>query len=205
MKNTSPDVDAYIEDAAPFAQPILKKVRRVMHKACPTIEETIKWRTPCFEQQGIVAGLSAFKQHVRFAFWKGTLLKDPKGLLDPMGTCGVGAIVWKDVKEMPADAILIRYVKEAVKLNEAGVTFDKSERTKKRAKKLAVPDHLMQALKKNKKALATFDGFSPSHRKEYVEWVTEAKREATREKRLATAIEWMAEGKPRNWKYMKKW
>ena len=114
-----------------------------------------------------------------------------------------GAIVWRDVKEMPADGVLVRYIKEAVALNEKGVKAPKKKKTP--AKKLAVPDYLMSALKKNKKALATFEGFSPTHRKEYVEWVTEAKREATRDKRLTTAVEWMAEGKPRNWKYMKEW
>jgi uncharacterized protein YdeI (YjbR/CyaY-like superfamily) len=64
-----------------------------------------------------------------------------------------------------------------------------------------VPQDLKSALARNAKARAAFEGFSPSHRREYVEWIEDAKRDDTRRKRLATAIEWMGEGKPRNWKY----
>ncbi len=204
MKNTIPEVDAYIEKAAKFAQPILKKIRRLFHKAFPKIDEAMKWSTPAFMHKGIVAGMAAFKQHVRFAFWKGKQMKDPKKIFEGIGDTEMGALVLRDVSELPPDDVLMLYIKEAVELNEQGV---KSTKVKKKAvkKELAVPDDLAAALKKNKKAQATFDGFSPSHKREYIEWITEAKQEATRKKRLATAIEWLSEGKPRNWKYMKKW
>ena len=106
-----------------------------------------------------------------------------------------------DVSELPPDAVLVEYVRAAVALNERGVKVEKPKKEKK--PEVEVPDYFLAALKKNKKALATFEGFSPSHRREYVEWITEAKQEATRQKRLARAVEWMAEGKSRHWKYQR--
>ena len=200
MKNVSPQVDLYITEADEFAQPILKKLRNLFHKACPEIEETIKWRNPCFEYKGIVAGVAAFKKHVTFHFWKGKLMRDPKGIFCDAGDTCMTGLKLTDVSELPADKILVAYIKEAVALNRDEVKAPH----KKKKKKLAAPDYFMAALKKNKKALAAFEDFSAGYQREYVEWVTEAKQEATRQKRLATAVEWMAEGKSRNWKYMKK-
>jgi uncharacterized protein YdeI (YjbR/CyaY-like superfamily) len=200
MKKASAAVDAYIAKAAPFARPILKKLRQLFHRACPEIEERIKWGAPSFEYKGMVGGFAAFKQHVSFGFWKGTLLKDPHGIFDGTTDSAMGGIKLTDVSRLPADDILIEYIREAVALNEQGVKVPKA---KTKRKPLEVPDYFLAALQKNKKALAAFESFSPSHQREYVEWITEAKQEATREKRLATALEWLAQGKRRNWKYEK--
>lgn len=200
MPTTSPKVDAYIENAADFARPILTKIRNLFHKACPQIEETIKWGKPAFEHKGIVGGMVAFKHYVTFGLWKAELLDDPEGIFrnDHASTMNVSKIT--KVSEMPPDKVLVAYIGQAVELNERGVKLDRQKKAKPPVK---VPDDLMVALKKSKKALATFEGFSPSHRREYVEWITEAKRDETRQKRIATAVEWMSEGKPQNWRYMK--
>ena len=205
MKNTSPKVDAYIEKSGDFAKPILTKLRKLVHKGCPGIEETIKWGAPHFEHDGILAGMAAFKKHVAFIFWKGKMLSDPLGLFEGVGTTSLAAIKATEVSELPPDKVLLQYIKEAVKLNQADGKPREPKSRKKATKKLKVPDYLTAALKKHKKARATFEGFSQSNRNDYVEWVVEAKQEATRVKRLATAMEWMAKGKPRNWKYMKNW
>ena len=205
MKNTSPEVDAYIEKSGHFAKPILARLRKLVHKGCPGVEETIKWGAPHFERNGILAGMAAFKKHVGFSFWKGKMLSDPLGLFEGIGNTGMAAIKATDVSEIPPDKVMLQYIKEAVKLNQADPNPRERKSRKKAAKKLKVPDYLTAALKKNRKARTTFEGFSQSNRNDYVEWVVEAKQEATRAKRLATAIEWIAEGKPRNWKYMKNW
>ena len=199
MSKRSPEVDAYIAKAAPFARPILERIREAFHAASPKIEETIKWGVPHFDYKGIVGSMAAFKQHVGWGFWKAKLMKDPAGILK--GT-GMGGARTENVSQLPSKKVLIEYVREAVQLNEEGTKLDRTPSTRS-AKPIEVPDDLAAALKKNKKAKTTFDGFPPSHRREYIEWITEAKQEATRAKRLAQAIEWMAEGKPRNWKYMK--
>ena len=198
MKNTIPAVDAYIAKSADFAKPILRKIRELFHKGCPEVEEVIKWGVPHFEYRGMLGSMAAFKQHAAFGFWKSGLLKDKRKLFDGTNTAMGGRRV-TDVSELPADKILLEYIREAVALNEQGV---KAPSRRKPKKELTIPYYFMDALKKNKKALATFEAFSPSHKREYVEWVTEAKREETRAQRLATAIVWMAEGKPHNWKYM---
>jgi uncharacterized protein YdeI (YjbR/CyaY-like superfamily) len=202
MAKTNPAVDAYIAKAAPFARPILEKFRALFHKACPDIEETMKWSFPHFEYRGVVGSMVAFKQHAAFGFWKASLMKDPHGLLSEVGDTPMGRANLKDVSDLPPDAVLLAYIREAVALNEQGVKVEKPKKEKK--PEIKVPDYFLAALKKNKKALATFEGFSPSHRRDYVEWIVDAKQEATRQKRLAQAIEWIAEGKARNWKYERK-
>jgi uncharacterized protein YdeI (YjbR/CyaY-like superfamily) len=197
----NPAVDAYIRKAAPFARPILEKVRALFHQACPDIEETLKWGFPHFEYRGIVGNMAAFKQHATFRLWKASLLPDPHGLLAGGAESSTGRAKFTAVSELPPDAVLVEYIRAAVALNEQGVKVEKPKRKPKPEAK--VPADLLAALKKNKKALATFEGFSPSHRREYVEWITEAKQEATRQKRVAQAIEWMAEGKSRHWKYQR--
>ena len=204
MKNTSSEVDAYIAKSADFAQPILTKLRRLFHQACPEIEETMKWSSPFFEYRGIIGNMTAFKQHVSWGFWKAGLMQDPEGILEKAGNTQMAVLKATKVEDLPADKVLIAYIKEAVDLNERGVTVPRrTVRTPRRP--LQIPDDFIVAVRQNKKAQATFEGFSYSNRKEYVEWVTGAKREATREERLTTAVEWMAEGKPRNWKYMKEY
>jgi uncharacterized protein YdeI (YjbR/CyaY-like superfamily) len=196
MANKDPRVDAYIAKAADFAKPILLRVRKLVHGACPEVKETIKWGAPFFEHKGILVCTPAFKQHCALIFWKGKLLfkefpaKDnPRKKFRRLTSNA----------DLPGDKILTGYIKQAVKLNEAGVKTPR--RPPKPKGKLVVPDYFLAALKRNKKALTTFENFSPSCRREYVEWLTEARREETRTRRIQTAIEWLAAGKSRNWKY----
>ncbi|HVI44755.1 MAG TPA: YdeI/OmpD-associated family protein [Chitinophaga sp.] len=204
MSNYDPRIDAYIEKSADFAVPILLHMRELVHKACPDITETIKWGMPYFDYNGsILCGMAAFKQHCVFLFWKAALMPDPAEILirekdQAMGQ--LGRI--EKLKDLPADKIMLQYIREAASLNEAGLVVPRKKPATKQ--ELDIPDYFTSALKKNKKALATFDAFSYSNKKEYVTWVTEAKTEKTREERLATSIEWMAEGKIRNWKYLPK-
>lgn len=204
MTKRIPEVDEYIAAAPDFARPILKKLRTLFHKGSPRMTESIKWKAPFFECEGIVGSMSAFKQHVSYSFWKAQEMKDPLGILKGVGNTqmAMSKVVSKD--ELPADEVFIDYVREAVRVNEEAARAPKKSGAKRNAaKELPVPDDLIAALKKNKAARASFEGFSPSQRNEYAEWVAEAKRADTRARRIATAIEWLAEGKPRNWKYMK--
>ncbi len=191
-------VDAYIDKSAEFAKPILNHLRAVVHEACPEVEEAMKWSFPNFMYKGMFCSMAAFKEHCAFGFWKSSLIVDKKGenLERAMGQFGR---ITK-LGDLPPKKVLVEYIKLAKKLNDDGVKSP--TRIQKPRRELVVPDDLAKALKGNKAAQATFDKFSPSNKREYVDWITEAKTEATRNKRLDTAIEWMAEGKPRNWKYM---
>ena len=197
-------VDAYIATSADFAQPILTHLRELVHAAVPDVEETMKWSFPHFDYHGILCSMAAFKQHCSFGFWKASIMFDPHkifGRLNETAMGNFGRIT--NLKDLPSDKILISYIKEAAKLNKDGVKLSTKPKTTEK-KSLKVPGYFMAALKKNKKARSTFESFSYSNKKDYVEWITEAKGEETRTKRLATAIEWMSEGKVRNWKYIKK-
>lgn len=196
-------IDDYIERSAEFAKPILSHLRALIHQADPRIEETIKWGFPNFEYKGIVCSMASFKHHCAFSFWKAAVLKDPHKILTAVGETAMGHFgKIQSLADLPSDEILIQYLKEAVQLNESDVKVP--SRAKPIAlKDLEIPEYLVDALNQNKRAKATFENFSYSNKKEYVEWLTDAKTEATREKRLQTAIEWMAEGKIRNWKYVK--
>ena len=187
-------IDAYIAKSAPFARPILVHLRAVVHAACPDVEETVKWSMPAFDYKGALCSMAAFKQHATFGFWKGSLIKQDSGSTAAMGQFGRITAV----SDLPSKSEMKRYIREAMKLNDSGV---KAPRVTRSRPEIPVPDDVATALIRNKKAKAVFDAFSPSHRREYLEWITEAKTEATRKKRLATAIEWMSEGKSRNWKY----
>jgi len=191
-------VDAYIAKSAEFARPILRELRDTVHEGCPDVEETIKWGFPHFDYKGMLCSMAAFKQHCAFGFWKSKLVLGGGNdkSRDAMGQFGR----LTSVKDLPARRVLIGYIKKAKELNDAGI---KAARPKPRAEKkeLVVPEYFTAALKKSKKALATFDAFPYSHKKEYVQWVTEAKTDETRQRRLATSVEWLAEGKSRNWKY----
>lgn len=203
MAKTDKRVELYISKAATFAQPILWHITELVHKACPDVEETFKWSFPCFiYKENILCSMAAFKQHASFGFWLESKMKDPDKVLsrgkkrEGMGHLGK----LTSLKDFPSDKIMIAYIKEAMRLIDKGEKLTKKAPATKKA--LKIPSYFTAAVKKNKKALNTFEGFSPSHKKEYVMWVTEAKTEETRNKRLKTAIEWMAEGKIRNWKYV---
>jgi len=197
MPNKDPRVDAYIEKAADFAKPILNHVRKLVHKASPEISETVKWSMPAFEYKGLVCGIAAFKNHCAVGFWKEKLLEQSAFPKTKTAMGSLGKITSK--KDLPPDDVIIKLVQQAVELNENGIKVPKKAAAPK--KELVIPDYLTAALKKNRAAQKTFESFPYSCKKEYVEWITEAKTEPTREKRLATTIEWLAEGKRRNWKY----
>lgn len=198
MPSTDPRIDAYIENAAPFAQPILQHLRRVIHAACPDVNETIKWSMPHFEYRGNLCGMAAFKAHATFGFWLDEqVLGEATGKeAEAMGQFGR----LTSVADLPSEAVLRKLIEKAKGLNEAGVkrVVVRSKKPKPEAK---TPADLATALKKNAKARKTWENFSPSHRREYVEWLLEAKRPETRERRLATTLEQLSEGKARHWKY----
>lgn len=201
MGKNDPRIDAYIAKSAEFAQPILTHIRKLVHTACPDVEETWKWSFPHFMHRGILCSMASFKNHCAFGFWKGALVfgKDSRRENRQDEAMGqFGRIT--SISDLPSDDVLLGYIRKAVRLNDAGIQRPATAK-RKRTKALAVPDDFVAALKKNKRAWATFENLSYSHRKEYVEWITEAKREETRKRRMRTAIEWMTEGKPRNWKY----
>ncbi|MDP4147925.1 MAG: YdeI/OmpD-associated family protein [Bacteroidota bacterium] len=198
-------IDAYINKSAEFARPILTHIRKLVHKACPGVEETIKWGFPHFDYKGAMCcSMAGFKEHCSFGFWKASLLKDKERILSTGERDGMGHIgKITSLKDLPPDKVMLAYIKEAAILNEEGVKLPPREKKPPR-QELPMPPALGAALKKNKKAQAAFDGFPPSHRREYIEWITEAKTEETRQKRIDQAIEWVAEGKSRNWKYQRK-
>jgi hypothetical protein len=196
MGRQDPRVDVYIEKSQPFAKPILRYIRTAVHAGCPEVEETLKWSAPHFDYKGVMCGMAAFKEHVRFGFWKSQLL-DPGSTWGGEGLAQFGNV--KSIDDLPPRKELVSLVKRAAKLNDEGVKTPRMKSAPKPAPK--VPLDFAAALKKNRKAQAAFDAFSPSHKREYVEWITEAKQAATRERRIATALEWISEGKSRNWKY----
>ena len=187
-------VDAYIKKAQPFARPILTHLRKLVHKACPDVEETIKWRMPFFDYKGPLCMMAAFKGHAVFGFWKGKLLF---GKEDPGAMGHFGRIT--SLKDLPGDKRLIGYIKKAAELNERGL---QKKRPARGSQKVSVPADLKVALGKNAKAKKTFENFSYSHKKEYVDWIADAKREETRKARLKKTIQWLAVGKSQNWRYM---
>lgn len=203
MPSIDKRIDAYIAKSADFSKPILTHLRQLLHKNCPDVSETIKWGMPFFEYNGsLLCNMAAFKAHVSFGFWNAGQMKEADNKLQVKDRGAMGNFDRiTSIKDLPSDKAMAGYIKEAVTLIEKGV---KKAASKKASKpELPVPPELAAALKKNKKAQAAFEGFSPSHRREYIEWITEAKTDATREKRLATTVEWLTEGKSRMWKYQK--
>jgi uncharacterized protein YdeI (YjbR/CyaY-like superfamily) len=199
----NPRVDAYIAKAQPFAQPILSHLRELAHKACPDVEETIKWSMPFFQLNGVILGnMAAFKQHCSVGFWgpemAAVLREDGVMSVDGMGV--LGKIT--SLKDLPSDKKLLGYFRQAAALIATGERTKSIVRPKKAAKAAPeIPAELTAALKKNKAAAKVFAEFSPSCKRDYAEWISEAKRAETKEKRLAQAVEWIAEGKTRHWKY----
>jgi len=205
-QHSNPRVDAYIEKAPPFAQPILYHLRKLMHKGCPDVEEAIKWSHPFFLYRGTILGnMASFKQHCSFGFWGeeiGAILRDAKVVQDG-GMGSLGKIT--SIKDLPSEKEMLGWIRQSCALIDSGehtsimAARNKVVKVPKPAPK-ASPE-FVSALKKNKKASAAFEAFSASCKREYVEWIAEAKREETRDKRIAQAVEWIAEGKQRNWKY----
>jgi uncharacterized protein YdeI (YjbR/CyaY-like superfamily) len=198
-------IDAYIARSQPFARPILNHLRSLVHTACPSVEETMKWSFPHFDYKGeMMCSMAAFKQHCAFGFWKASLLKDKSLIANAKEEKAMGHLGRiTSPGDLPPDKTLIASLKEAMRLNDAGIKVKKPPIEKKN-KKLVMPPQLIAALKRNAAAKKVFEEFSYSNKKEYVEWIAGAKTDETRMRRIDTAIEWLSEGKPRNWKYLRK-
>jgi len=198
MPTTDPRVDAYIAKAADFAQPVLEHLRALVHAACPDVEETIKWGFPHFMYKGMMCSMASFKAHCALNFWKAELLMADEANREAMGQFGRIA----SIKDLPSKKALTAYIRQAMKLNDDGVAAP--ARAKPAAPRaLEIPDELSAALKKSPVAGQHFAAFSPSKQRDYAEWIADAKTEATRTRRLEQAVEWISEGKARNWKYEK--
>lgn len=201
MKQFDERVDSYIEKSAPFAQEILTHLRTLIHQASPLINETMKWSFPHFVYKDNICSMASFKEHCTFGFWKASLMEDPYQLFgdraNAMGTFGR----LESVKDLPSDKILLEYILAALRLDETGAKVKKP--TKAPKAEIPMPAYFEVELTQNPKAKLHFDQFSPSHKREYLEWITTAKTEATQLKRMATTIEWLNEGKSLNWKYQK--
>ena len=196
-------VDNYIKKSADFAIPILLHLRELVQKGCPDVEETMKWSFPHFEYKGILCSMASFKQHCSFGFWKASLMKDADKF-EAVGETGMGHLgKITSLKELLSDKTLLAYIKEAMRLNEEEIKLPAKPKSTEK-KELIIPADMQKALSRNKKAKSVFDSFNYSNKKEYIEWIVDAKSGDTRNKRLETAIEWIAEGKVRHWKYVKK-
>jgi len=199
MPTTDPFVDAYIEKSKDFAKPILKHIRALVHDACPDVVETKKWSFPHFDYKGeMMCSMAGFKEHCAFNFWKQSLLDQTAFPAEKTAMGSFGRI--KSLDDLPDAKTMKKLIGDAMKLNDDGIKVAKPKPTGEK-NELVVPDVLLEALATNDAAADTFNNFPYSKKKDYVEWITEAKTDATREKRLATTIEWLAEGKSRHWKY----
>ncbi|CAN5427180.1 hypothetical protein BH23BAC1_BH23BAC1_35580 [soil metagenome] len=202
MKARNEQVDGYINRSADFAKPILNHIRELIHSAWPKVTETIKWGFPHFEYKGLMCSMASFKNHCAFTFTKAILMTDPNQLFSNIGKTAMGHFGQiKSLKDLPPDDILKNYIREAAKLNEEGAKLPPKSKSAER--ELNIPDYFLEALNQNHKAKETFGNFSYTNKKEYIDWVVGAKSEETRNKRISTALEWMAEGKIKNWKYVK--
>jgi uncharacterized protein YdeI (YjbR/CyaY-like superfamily) len=203
MKNQ--EFDHYIEQSAEFAQPILTKLRQLIHSSSPEIEEQMKWSFPNFiYKKSILCSLAAHKHHCTFGFWLGSIMDDPAGILQRIGQTGMGQFgKIKTLSDLPSDDLIILYLHNAMELIDKGVKLTK-ETTIADKKPLEIPEILKEALNQNSKAQATFEMFSYSNKKEYIEWINGAKTDATKIARTNSTIELLVEGKTKNWKYERK-
>ncbi len=203
MSTLDKRVDSYIEAAADFARPVLHHLRELMHRYCPLVTETIKWSFPHFAYRGkILFSMAAFRAHCSCGFWLEQLMQDPYDLLNKVSRSGMGSFgKITSISDLPEPGKMAFYIKEAMRLVDAGVT--RPAASVKTPEEQNMPEDVMAALRKNKRALEQFQQFAPSHRREYLQWINEAKRATTRSQRIATMLEWLADGKSRNWKYEK--
>lgn len=200
MERTDPRIDAYIERAAPFARPILQRVREVVHRACPEARETMKWGFPHFDYKGILVSTAAFKEHCTLAFWNAKEVVGPDAKEGAMGQFGrIGS-----VKDLPSAKVLEGYVKKAMALKDRAAEAPRPRKPARPRPAPEVPSDLAAALDADGTAAARFAALAPSHRREYIEWIEEAKRSTTRARRIEQTVAWVAEGKSRNWKYMER-
>jgi uncharacterized protein YdeI (YjbR/CyaY-like superfamily) len=201
MASKDPRVDAYIAKSADFAKPILTHIRELIHQGCPDVEETMKWSMPFFMYKGMFCHMAAFKAHCSLGFWKSKLVVGKESSASNQDNDGMGQFGRiSSLADLPGDKKMLAYIKEAKRLNDEGIQKPSKPRPKG-PRELTIPAELTAALKKNRKASATFEAFSYSHKKEYVDWIAEAKREETKSQRVATTMAWLIEGKSRHWKY----
>ncbi len=198
MPTKDPRIDAYIAESRDFAQPILKYLREVVHEGCPDCDETLKWRAPAYTRKGIIAITAAFKEHCAMVLWRGSLIT---GEARPGAMGNLGRIT--SLKDLPPKKVLLGYLKKAVELDEKGVKSATSWKEKPK-KAVVFPAELKKALAKNSTALAKWKDFSPSHRREYCDWISGAKQDETKARRLKAALTQISKGQPQNWKYMKR-
>jgi uncharacterized protein YdeI (YjbR/CyaY-like superfamily) len=198
-----PAIDEYINKSEEFARPILLHLRKIIHLACPDVEETIQWSFPNFEYKGqILCSMASFKKHCSFGFWLGAEMEDPENILNKVGNTNMGnfgKII--NHNSLPDDNIIIKYIHEAMKLSESG-TKKKTSKIKDK-KSLEIPVYIIEFIEKYPKAKVVFNNFSNSCKKEYVQWIEEAKQVSTKLKRLEKAVSMMEEGKEFNWQYKK--
>jgi uncharacterized protein YdeI (YjbR/CyaY-like superfamily) len=183
--------------AQPFAKPILKRLRTIIHKACPQVTEDIKWGKPFYlYQDRVLCATMGFKKHCALVFWKSALIKKKNGkkAIEDLKLLRRISLL----EELPSERDLVAYFQLAMHFNEPTTKLPPRE---KRSAPMKVPGELTSALRANPKALKTFNSFTPSKKKDYIYWIIGAKTEETRERRLETAIDWMNAGKSRNWKY----
>jgi len=194
-------VDAYIAKSPDYAKPILIHIREFVHRVAPEVNEMIKWGFPFFDYKGPVCHMAAFKKHCAFGFWKVRLLNDPEGYLkldtEEASAGSVGPIL--GITDLPPENVLAEFIHQAIAINEQGVKVEKKPAAPKA--ELSIPPDFENLLKSNTTAYFHFDKFSPSKKREYLEWFADAKSEATRQKRIEQALEWISEGKSRHWKY----
>src|SRR5271170_4224894 len=204
--NFNPKVDAYLARVRPFALPIMEYLRELIHKGCPGVEETIKWSRPFFEYRGaILCNISAFNEHCSFGFWGqeiGAVLREA-GVVQEGGMGSIGRIT--SIKDLPSSKQMLSLIRQAAAFVDRGEYTSPIAARRKVVKApkppIKMPAEFAKALKRNKKAAAVFAAFSPSCKREYLEWIADAKRPETRDKRSVTATAWIAQGKQRNWKY----
>jgi uncharacterized protein YdeI (YjbR/CyaY-like superfamily) len=191
-----PRIDAYIARKAPFARPILEHVRNRVHANVPNAEETLKWSAPAFTLGGkILLVMAAFKAHAALNFWRWQELRGYEAEANGMGQFGKLA----SLDDLPPDAELDALILKAVELAAAAPAPRKNKHPPKHPSELH-PEFAV-ALAAAPAANATLDGFPPGARRDYLDWIADAKQPATRAKRIAIAVEWLNEGKRRNWKY----
>ncbi len=197
--------DDYILQAEPFARPLLEYFRACIQMACPEAEEAFKWGMPMFVyKNSILCHMAAFKKHASFSFWLAAKMKDPDTVFIGEANSGMGQFgKVTSMEQLPSEEVLMKYIKEAMELTEAGEKL--SHAPKKEPKRLKMPDAMVDALNQNTIAKSTFDHFSQSNKNDYIEWIAGSKTEATRTRRIIQMMDWLEEGKPRNWKYMKKY
>jgi hypothetical protein len=186
-------INQYMAELPEWQRRMLVRLRQLIHEAAPEVEEAWRWDKPHFDNAGIMVGLCAFKEHVAVWFHKGALLKDTKKLFEATARTeekGMRAYKLHEGDKIN-EAAFLDLVKQAVAVNDKGTKLREAKPTKKA---LVVPEDLEQVLRKDPTAWANWEAFPVGHRRAYVEWVTDARQEETRKRRIAQSLEKIREG-----------